>query len=137
MFARTLHHISASSPRPFGQPLSLPPAAETGGALTTQVGASSPAAVAKIYNPDKKVSVVVYNMERFAQDCVNVFCELSGCDKGKIGTAPTPFMDESNDPLLVIEQPKGASSPQGGAANGGPRTRLRRKTGPLGRGLVS
>ncbi len=77
---------------------------------STQVGAPKTAAVAKIYDPNKKVSVVVYNMERFAQDCVNVFCELSGCDKSKIGTAPTPFLDEANDPLLVIEQPKAVPS---------------------------
>ena len=78
--------------------------------------------VAKIYDPDKKVSVVVYSMERFAQDCVNVFCELSECSKSRVGSAPTPFLDESNDPLLVTEElPKatqGASSAKAGTAGG-------------------
>ncbi len=59
--------------------------------------------VAKIYDPNRTVSVVSYNMELFATDCVNVFCELSGFDKAKVGTAPTPFIDEANDPLLAFE----------------------------------
>ena len=61
--------------------------------------------VARIYDPRQKVEVVVYNMERFAKDCVTVFCELSGYASAKGGTAPTPFLDESNDPLAVIEEP--------------------------------
>ena len=48
-------------------------------------------------------------MEKFADDCVNVFCELSGYAKVKVGTAPTPFLDESNDPLLVVEEPPTAT----------------------------
>ena len=48
------------------------------------------ALVAMIYDPDKKVSVVVYNMERFAQDCVNAFCELSGYAKNKVGSDAVP-----------------------------------------------
>ena len=51
---------------------------------------ASPAVVAKIYDPDKKVSVVVYNMERFAQSCVSVFCELSGYAKNKVGSDAVP-----------------------------------------------
>ena len=63
-------------------------------------GAAPP--VARLYDPNRKVEVVSYNMERFAQDCVTVFCELSGYEKAKVGTAPTPFLDEANDPLSVI-----------------------------------
>ncbi len=44
-------------------------------------------------------------MERFAKDCVSVFCELSGYDKPKVGAAPNPFLDESKDPLAVIQEP--------------------------------
>ena len=55
-----------------------------------------------------------------------MFCELSGYAKTKVGTAPTPFLDESKDPLVVIEEPaqkgtngqnatpKGAVPPHGG-----------------------
>ena len=60
-------------------------------------------------------------MERFAKDCVNVFCELSGYAKDKVGTAPTPFLDEANDPLLVLEEPV-SSPPQGGTAGKGKNT---------------
>ena len=45
-------------------------------------------------------------MERFAKDCVTVFCDLAGYDKGKVGTAPAPLVDESKDPL-VVTQPAG------------------------------
>ncbi len=59
--------------------------------------------MARIYDPERTVSVVSYNMERFAVDCVNVFCELSGWDRNKVGTAPTPFLEESNDPVAIFE----------------------------------
>ncbi len=65
--------------------------------------ATSVAPVARCYDPNKKVSVVAYNMERFAQGCVDVFCELSGYAKNKLGTAPTPFLDESNGPLTIVD----------------------------------
>ena len=42
-------------------------------------------------------------MERFAQDCVNVFCELSGDAKNRVCTAPTPFLEEANDPVAIFE----------------------------------
>ncbi len=48
-------------------------------------------------------------MERFARDCITVFCDLTGYDKGKVGTAPTPFVDESKDPL-VVTQPAGEAA---------------------------
>jgi hypothetical protein len=54
-------------------------------------------------------------MERLAQDCVNVFCELSGYSKDRVGMAPTPLLDEANDPLLVLEEHV-SSPPQGGTA---------------------
>ena len=65
-------------------------------------------------------------MERFAKDCVGVFSEISRYATNKVGTAPTPFLDESKDPLVVIEEPakkgtngqnaapKGVVPPQGG-----------------------
>ena len=86
--------------------------------------ATSATPVARIYDPSKKVSVVSYNMERFAEDCVDVFCELSGYAKNKVGTAPTPFLDEANDPLAIVDdeptKPKerGVSSAQAGTPKG-------------------
>ncbi len=44
-------------------------------------------------------------MERFAKDCVTAFCELSGYLKAKVGTAPTPFLDESKDPVVIFDEP--------------------------------
>ncbi len=76
------------------------PRQKQGGVSSATVGtATSAAPVARIYDPNKKVSVVSYNMERFAQDCVDALCELSGCAKNKVGTAPTPFLDEANAPV--------------------------------------
>ncbi len=49
-------------------------------------------------------------MKRFAKDSISVFCELSGCDKTKVGTAPTPFIDEFKDPLVITQEPKGSSA---------------------------
>ena len=78
----------------------------------------------KLYDPNRKVELVIYNMERFAKDCVNVFCELSGYAQTKVGTAPTPF-DESKDPLVVIEEPAKSgtnglnATPQGRCASAG------------------
>ncbi len=33
-----------------------------------------------------------------------MFCDLTGCDRKKIGAAPTPYIDESKDPLIVIQE---------------------------------
>ncbi len=70
-------------------------------------------------------------MERFAKDCINVFCELTGCDKTKIGTAPTPFIDESKDPLIVIQEATGPPAKAGAhnptVTNQGPKGRLRKR----------
>ncbi len=33
-----------------------------------------------------------------------VFADLTGYDKAKGGTDPTPFIDESKDPLIVIQE---------------------------------
>ena len=92
---------------------------------SAQAGAATSAApVARIYDPSKKVSVVAYHMERVAQDCVNVFCELSGCAKNRVGTAPAPFLEEANDLVDILEgeptQPKkkGVSSAQAGTPEG-------------------
>jgi hypothetical protein len=80
----------------------------------------APAPVARIYGPNHKASVVSYNMERFAQDCVNVFCELSGYAQNKVGTVPTPFLEEANDPVAIFgDEPnklkgKGKSSASAG-----------------------
>ncbi len=102
---------------------------------------STAAPVAQIYDPDKKVSVVVYNMERFAQDCVNVFCELSGYAKNEVGSAPTPLLDESNGPLAIIEvaptkAKRGVSATKAVTPILAPRTCLQRQLGPLPLALV-
>ncbi len=48
-------------------------------ALAAEAGAVPTAkSVDKIYDPNRKVEVVAYNMERFAKDGVSVFCQLSG-----------------------------------------------------------
>ena len=41
---------------------------------------------------------------------------VSGYEKAKVGSAPTPFLDESNDPLSVIadEGPLAKARDQGG-----------------------
>ena len=44
-----------------------------------------------LYSPSQKVKLVVYNMERFAQECVTVFCGLTGYDLKIVGTAPYAF----------------------------------------------
>ena len=38
----------------------------------------------RLYDPNRLVSVVSYNMERFAQDCVSAFCDLSGYTLAKV-----------------------------------------------------
>ena len=53
--------------------------------------------------PAERLKLASYNMGRSARDCVGVFCELTGYDKGKVGTAPTPFIDESKDPLAAAQ----------------------------------
>ena len=81
------------------------PRQKQGGASSELSETASPAVapVARIYDKNKNVTVVSYNMERFADDCVNVFCELSGYAKSKVGTAPTPFLEEANDPVAIFE----------------------------------
>ena len=71
-----------------------------GGALSASAETSQPVTtpVARIYDPKRTVTVVSYNMERFAVDCVNVFCELSGWDRGKIGTARHHFLKKPTIP---------------------------------------
>ena len=76
-----------------------------GVALASKEGADPTAEIAKLYDPKRKVEVVSYNMERFAKDCVTAFCELSGYPKAKVGTAPTPFLDESKDPVVIFDDP--------------------------------
>ncbi len=103
--------------------------------------APAPAPVARVYDKNKTVTVVSYNMERFAEDCVNVFCELSGYAKNKVGTAPTPFLEEANDPVAIFEgappKPKAKGKPS--ALAGPPRARrtsLRSYLGPSSLALV-
>ena len=67
-----------------------------GVALASKEEADPTAEIAKLYT---------YNMERFAKDCVTAFCELSGYPKAKVGTAPTPFLDESKDPVVIFDEP--------------------------------
>ena len=83
------------------------PRPKQGGATAVKSGGTADAVepVAKLYDPNKKVELVVNSMERFAKDCVTAFYEFSGYAKNKVGAAPTPFLDESNDPLVAIEEP--------------------------------
>ncbi len=66
-----------------------------------EVGHTQRQAYTDMYNPSQKVKLVVYNMERFAKDCVTVFCDLTGYDNGKVGAAPTPSVDEYIDTLVL------------------------------------
>ena len=75
-----------------------------------EVGHTQRQAYTDMYNPDQKVKLAVYKMERFARDCVTVFCDLTGYDKGNAGTAPPPFDDESKDPLVVTQPPPEAAA---------------------------
>ncbi len=91
----------------------------------------------KLYDPNRKVELVAYNMERFAKDCVSVFYEFSGYAETKVGAAPTPFLDESKDPLVVIEEPAKRGT---NGQNATPRVLCPRKRDRLstrGRVLVS
>ncbi len=76
-----------------------------GVALASKEGADPTAEIAKLYDPKRKVEVVTYHKERSAKDCVTAFCELSGYPKAKVGTAPTPFLDESKDPVVIFDEP--------------------------------
>jgi hypothetical protein len=53
-------------------------------------------------DPKRKIVGKVYNMQDFSEECVTVFCNLSGYDKQKLKPALTPFLDESKDPVSVI-----------------------------------
>ena len=56
----------------------MPPKTQPGGvASPSQEGTDTTVKIAKLYDPNRKVELVVYNMERFAKDCVSVYCELS------------------------------------------------------------
>ena len=76
-----------------------------GVALPSKEGTDPTAKVAKLYDHQRKVEVVSYNVERLAKDCVSVFCELSGYPKANVGTAPTPFLVVSKDPIVRFEEP--------------------------------
>jgi hypothetical protein len=41
-------------------------------------------------------------MQDFAEECVTVFCNLSGYENQKLKPALTPFLDESKDPVSII-----------------------------------
>ena len=100
------------------------PAAEAGAASTAKT-------VDEIYDPNRKVEVVVYNMERFAKDCVSVFCQLSGYSIDKVGTAPTPFLDEANDPPIMFDDvPTQDKNPSQKAQKGRSRRKLGRPQAP-------
>ena len=43
-----------------------------------EVGHEKRQACTELYNPEQKVKLVACNMERFAKDCVTVFCDLTG-----------------------------------------------------------
>mgnify|MGYP000709676108 CR=1 FL=1 len=46
-----------------------------------------------------KVVVAVYSMKKLAKECGRVLCELTGAGRTMLGTAPTPFLDESKEPF--------------------------------------
>ena len=84
------------------------------GAPTAEAGvAPTVKSVNKIHDPNRKVEVVTYNMERFAKDCVSVFCQLSGYSIDKVGTAPTPFLEEANDPPIMLDEASAAETTKG------------------------
>ena len=103
--AKQVRHLLDNHPLYHPRPL------RKAGESPTQVGAPKGASVKapkvpaevvhvpRLYDPARKVEVVVYNMERSAQDCVTAFCDLSRYAKAKVGTAPTPFPEEANDPI--------------------------------------
>ena len=43
-----------------------------------EVGHTQRQAYTDMYIPNQKAKLFVYNMERFAKDCVTVFCDLTG-----------------------------------------------------------
>ena len=73
-----------------------------------ELGHAQRQAYTDMYNPNRKIKLVVHNLERVARDCATVFCDLTGYDKGKVGAAPTPFVDESKDTLVVTLLPQEA-----------------------------
>ena len=46
-------------------------------------------------------------MQNVADECVKVFCDLTGYDENEIMPAPTPFADESKDNSGVIDEEVG------------------------------
>ena len=60
----------------------------------------------KIY-PNRKVMGVIYNMLSFADECVTVFCDLTGYDENKGKPAPQPLTDESKENSGVIDEEEG------------------------------
>ncbi len=83
-----------------------PPTTQTGGVAADKLsGTYVIENVAKLYEPNRKVELVIDSVKRFANDCANAFCELSGYARAKVGAVPTPFLDESKDPLVVIQEP--------------------------------
>jgi hypothetical protein len=55
-----------------------------------------------LYDPERTIVGRKYNMQDYVDECVVRFCELSGADPDKIKPAPTPFIDESQDPFDAI-----------------------------------
>ena len=60
------------------------------------------------------MELVVYNMEGIATGCINAFCEFSECDESEVGAAQTPLLDETKDPLVVVQEAKGSLAEAGG-----------------------
>ncbi len=64
-----------------------------------------------------------------------MFCDLTGYDRNKIGTAPAPFIDESKDPLIAMQEatepPAKARAPSQPTQGGNHRLRTRGVTGEL------
>ena len=63
---------------------------------------------APVIDRSRKITGKAYAMQEFVDGCVDRYCELTGWPKEKIRGAPTPFIDESKDPLGVRDEDTGA-----------------------------
>ena len=64
---------------------------------------AEPSATAEVPEPDDKriIRGVISEMQDFTDSCIDQYCSLTGYSRERITPAPTPFLDESKDPLGV------------------------------------
>ena len=61
--------------------------------------------IVKLYDSNRKVELAVHIMERFATAPLRErILRMSGYVRNKVGTARTPFLDETRGPLGVIKR---------------------------------